>query len=710
MASDEKKNNSIPLKRVALYKHGIGYFERRGKYKGPGEIELMCGPDEIDDMLKSLLVLSTGGQTVSAITYESSKTLETRLSEFGFDLRTCRGMIELISQLKGAPVTVDHSGETISGRVIGLDETRQTVNNTVVSEYQVVLYSDEKKMQRIALSSVKHIAVNDPSLAQEIQQQLELLFQATRKKDQKLLKVQVSEGEEQELTIAYSIPSPIWKTSYRLVSTDDENLIIQGTAIVDNTQEEDWNDVHMTLVSASPISFIQPLYDPVQPVRRTIRAQGHDSTGPVVLERAHRSAMLAQNQPRISPAAPAQAAPMGGSWGASAPAPAPTGSYGSAQLDTGSQRKAVMQSIGGVMRGLNDAEVDACFDEALGISGMGSADVGVSTQATGELFEYRISAPVTVPKNSSALITIVQQNIEGERIALYNEGRNARNPYCAIRLKNTTGLTLESGPVTIMEGNAYAGEALLDVVKPDDTRFVVYAIDLGVHVVLRNESDHKPIWRVRTLNSYMYFDYKQQTTKIYNLENLSDKKKIVFVEHPVTPRLNYVGLQKPVETTQNFYRFKVELGPKESTSLPVMEETDSQTTLYLENFDMFELPELNWALEQNYVDAKFLKFLQEVVKRREEIYAHQRNERLLKERVARCQADQERARENVRTLGSGGDRYRKAIDSAEDEIVKTGLELSQTTVQLSEARTDFRTFLTKQFVAEIAAAKPVAKS
>src|ERR1700728_4529467 len=169
MSGKDDNKNSIPLKRVALYKHGIGYFERRGKFKGPGGVELMCGPDEIDDMLKSLLVLSAGGRKVSAITYESSKTLETRLSEFGFDLRTCQGMIELIAQLKGAPVTVDHSGQALSGRIIGMDETLVHVGDSVIREHQVVLYSDEKSMQRIALSSIRHISVNDPSLAQEIQ-------------------------------------------------------------------------------------------------------------------------------------------------------------------------------------------------------------------------------------------------------------------------------------------------------------------------------------------------------------------------------------------------------------------------------------------------------------------------------------------------------------------------------------------------------------
>jgi len=694
MSGEEKKNNSIPLKRVALYKHGIGYFERRGKYKGPGEIELMCGPDEIDDMLKSLLVLSSGGQTISAITYESSKTLETRLSEFGFDLRSCGGMIELIAQLKGAPVSVDHSGETISGRVIGLDKTQQTINNTVVTEHQVVLYSDEKNMQRIALSSIKHITVNDPSLAQEIQQQLELLFQATRKKDQKLLKVQVDDSEEHDLTIAYSIPSPIWKTSYRLVSTDDEKLIIQGTAIVDNTQEEDWNDVQMTLVSASPISFIQPLYDPVQPIRPTIEAQGVGSTTPFVAERAHRKAKGTTTGENARYQAPAlMAAGAGGMYGSSA-------AWGAPQAAPAPQQ--MMQALGRA-RGINAAEIDQFLEESNVFASMGAADVGVATQTAGELFEYRISAPVTVPKNSSALITIVQQNIEGERISLYNEKRNSKNPYCAIRLKNSTGLTLESGPVTIMEGSSYAGEALLDVVKPDDTRFVVYAIDLGVHVIVRLEHSQKPVWRVRAIHNYLYFDYKQQTKKTYNLENLTDKKKVVFVEHPVTPNMKYVGLSKPAESTEHFYRFRVELDAKESMSLPVMEETDSQTSLFLENFEMFELPELTWALEQNYVDAKFLQFLEEVTKRREEIYVLQRTERQMKEQIARCQADQERARENVRTLGSGGDRYRKAIDQAEDLIMKTTLELSQAATQLAEKRAEFRSFLTKQFTAEIAA-------
>jgi hypothetical protein len=46
-------------------------------------------------------------------------------------------------------------------------------------------------------------------------------------------------------------------------------------------------------------------------------------------------------------------------------------------------------------------------------------------------------------------------------------------------LTNTTGLTLEGGPVTVTEGDTYVGEAMLDTMKPDDKRFVPYAVELG---------------------------------------------------------------------------------------------------------------------------------------------------------------------------------------------------------------------------------------
>lgn len=673
---DEAKNKTIPLKRVTLYKHGIGYFERRGRLKGPAEVELLCGPDEIDDMLKSLLVLNLEGGRVSAITYESAKGIEDRLAEFGFDLRQCKGMLDLIGQIKGAPVTVTAHGETTSGRVVGLDEVEQAVGETKIKEHQLVLYSDNSSLKRISVSSLQKLSVDDQSLADELQQQLELLFQSVRKKDQKLLTVELEEEIDREVIIAYSIPCPIWKTSYRLMVNEEGKLLIQGMAIVDNIQEEDWDTVQMVLISAAPISFIQPLYEPVQPWRRTIQPQGINSTGPFTAERGQQSRFDSSIQERFAMAesqtlgfAAAMAPPgaAGGGWGQPAAAAMPMQSVSSASFDM-------------VARG----------DE-----------IDVETQEAGEMFEYRISTPVTVPRNSSALIPIVHQITEGERISIYNESRNAKFPYAAVRLKNTTGLTLEAGPVTVMDNDSYAGEALLDVLKNGDTRILPFALDQGLHVITRENYERKPIWRVRIWHGFLHMDYKEQNKKTYQMENLTDKEKIVYVEHPIRPGLKVVSDDKPEESTENYHRFRVVVAKKENKALEVIEEWDGTTQVRLQDYDSADMPDINWLLEQNILDKKFMELLKEVLQRRQAVRSVLEQQRALKERIQQYTSDQERARENVRTLGTTSDRYRKAIDEAEDNLAKASKEMHALNQELQARKNEYNELIRQNFVSEL---------
>src|SRR5262249_11827274 len=287
----EVESTKLPLSRIVLYKHGVGFFERRGHVTGRVNIEVRCNADEIDDMLKSLLVLNVGAGRLSEITYECSKTLETRLAEFGFDIKRCKGWLDLGPQLKGTPVAVTASSGSVLGRVVGIDDVEHMVGDTKMKEQQLVLYTDDCVFKRYSLSSINSIRIEDAKLAEEIKEQLKLLFEGTTKKDAKQLTVRLQEDQERDVIIAYAIPCPIWKTSYRLVFLADGRLLTQGMAIVDNVQDEEWKDVHLTLVSAAPISFIQPLYNPIEPWRPTIEAQGVTSAGPVIAERAQRLKM-----------------------------------------------------------------------------------------------------------------------------------------------------------------------------------------------------------------------------------------------------------------------------------------------------------------------------------------------------------------------------------------------------------------------------------
>lgn len=685
---DSAISSSLGLTKVVLYKHGIGYFERRGKVSGPSKINLLCEADEIDDMLKSLLALTTDGARVDAVTYDSSKTLTSRLSEFGFDITSCSGLAELLGQLKGIPVSVTVSGEVLQGRVLGMDATEVIVNDQIVREMQLTIYMDNSSFKNIALSSISAIKIDDESMAQEVKQQLELLFQNVKKKDRKSLTVSLSEPGEHDLLIAYSIPCPIWKTSYRLVLDAEQRVLLQGMAIVDNVQEEDWTAVQVVLVSASPISFIQPLYDPVQPQRQRIAAQGNVSSGPVVAERAKRKDM-----PTARLAAPAAA-------------PSPR-QRAEPAMEMMAQMEEESDYFGDVVGGtlFNSAGSAAGWGGGAGFTEAFadniSMPIAVEGGEKGELFEYRIQKPVTIPRNSSALLPIVQQVIEGERISLYNESKNTKFPYAAIRFVNNTGLTLEGGPVTVMEGDLYAGEALLDTVKPDDLRFLLYAVDEACPVIVRQTVNSKPVWRARTLNSVIFLDYKQMREKSYEIENLTDRKKTIYIEHPVTPGWNLSSESKPEESTQNYHRFKTEMDAKEAIALKVNEETDAYEQIFLHDYRGADANRLEWLCGQNYVDAGFVKFLKRVLELKAEIKSIEEKMARENELLKQYTNDQARARENLKTLGANNEKYRKLVDTAEDQISQATKNTQALYKELQAAGQAYYEFVAQRLVSDL---------
>jgi hypothetical protein len=633
---NEMTVSTVPLTKVTLYKHGIGYFERRGKVQAPGYVELQCGPDEIDDMLKSLLVLKPGGGKVSAVTYESAKPLHERLAEFGFDLKDSQSLPDLIGQLKGTQISVKLGGKELSGRVLGLDTNNRIVDNSIVEERFLLIFTEENVLLRVEIAAINGLEIKDASLAKEVQQQLELLFLSVKKKDRKILKVDISGAGESDLIIAYSIPCPIWKTSYRLVFDQEERLLIQGVAIVDNTQEEDWNDVQMVLVSASPISFIQPLYEPILPQRRTIQTQGFKSSGPFVAEAAQKK----REQATPKQARSRMAAPMEMAAGASMDM---LSTCASPQLAYGSLAEIAMEP---------ESRLD------------------VDAAEKGELFEYRIGGTVSVPRNSSALIPVVQEYIEGERISLFNESRDPSFPYSTLKLKNTTGLTLEGGPATVMEDDSYAGECLLDVVKPDDTRFLPYALDQSIRIVVRNEYIAKPVSRVQIYDSVIHFHSKEVSKKIYEIDNLAAKQKIVYVEHDVMQDWKLSSGPEPEETTRNFYRYRIVLKEKEAHTLEVEQEREVTNSYHLVGVDP-DMHQLRWLIDQNVSDPEFLKFVKQVQLKRRELLSLSNQANELHHRKQTFEQDQLRARENVKTLGASAERFKQAIEFCEDKIIET---------------------------------------
>src|SRR5207248_1522077 len=93
-------------------------------------------------------------------------------------------------------------------------------------------------------------------------------------------------------------------------------------------------------------------------------------------------------------------------------------------------------------------------------------------QSAGELFAYNITTPVTLPRQQAAMIPVVAQDVEGEKVSIYNADTGARYPLNAIRLRNTSGLHLKGGPVTLFDEGVYAGDAKMEDIPPGDSRLI----------------------------------------------------------------------------------------------------------------------------------------------------------------------------------------------------------------------------------------------
>jgi len=52
-----------------------------------------------------------------------------------------------------------------------------------------------------------------------------------------------------DIVASYTVPAPVWKSSYRLIFGASGQPTLEGWAIVDNTTNEDWTNIRLSLVS-----------------------------------------------------------------------------------------------------------------------------------------------------------------------------------------------------------------------------------------------------------------------------------------------------------------------------------------------------------------------------------------------------------------------------------------------------------------------------
>lgn len=630
-ANSQKPNTALrsvktlATRKVVLYKHGVGYFERLGTVSGDASVDLHFKASEMNDVLKSLTALDLGDGIIASISYESTRPIDKQLEELSISISDRNALTELLTQVKGARVALTLGAKKVEGTIVGIETVTRKDRDATLTSSRLALLVDGESLQSYDVLDISSTVLLDDNVRQELRHLLDILKSAN-KKDRKKLTVFAKGHSQREILVSYVVETPVWKTSYRVLLSR-EKPVIQGWALVDNTQDEDWDNIELTLVAGLPVSFVHDLYTPRYKTRPIVQVPDEAAYAPPVLEQAEEGFAEAE----------------GPDFMGSSVAPAP------------------------IAAGLQRAKMAGNVHERA-VHRTRSVEIQTRTVEVGDLFHYEITNPITVKRGQSALVPILQTPFDGKRVAVYNPDVREKNPMSAVLFKNNTGMTLEGGPMTILEDDRYVGEAMLDTLKPDEERVVPYSVELAC-VISVDHSDTDTAYhfsRIAQGSLYVYGYTLNRRTYIVN--NKGDKKLDLFIEHRFRQGWELVQTEIPVERTANFYRFRIEASPKQTTKFSVTERGDTHQTAAIQNVSR---DTVRVWLESKYIDNETAAQLQDLTAKNDAIAALEQQIGTLEEEIKAIFKDQERQRKNLQALGNAESerelRERYVSEMAHDE-------------------------------------------
>jgi hypothetical protein len=624
----------FPITHVTLYKHGVGFFVRQAAPAGT-EVALSFPVDAMNDVLKSLTVLDRGEGKVLGIDYATPESEEERLAGNTFRLDDRRSMRDLIVGLRGRQVRLllDQE-ETWQGTLIGADELpdEQPLEQSLVS----LVLPDGKEVRTTKLARVRGLTLLDENAVNDLRFFLEM---ARGQETQRPVTIRLTQGEH-DLVVSYVAPAPTWRVSYRLlVDTDESEGFLLGWGIFDNRIGEDLNEISLSLVAGMPISFIYDLYTPFTPERPEVEEAVRVTPGAVEFERAVK-AMPADDLARPRAAMLADSAP-----------------------DFRELRRALARE-----------ELER------------SALVATQTEEMGELFRYDINTPVTVGRGKSAMVPIISTKAPARKDLIYNGHKMPKHPVACLRLTNDAEITLERGPVTVVEDGEYVGEAVLPFTVGGAECVVPYSVALDVTVRERSGSQRE-LRGLRVEGAYAVFEEWDVRWREFQVNNSGGEAKVILVEHERQEPYRLFDSPETEEISTDYWRFKVEAPPRGESTLRVQVRRLVSRREQLEKQSYAKLQEyLRDGLmnRDTFQQVAHLLRLWEQIEEQEQLLAKIGREREL------IYAAQEQIRGNMQALDSGGGaesalraRYVRRLEEGENrlETLTTDERQAQETIE-----------------------------
>ncbi|MFZ0814778.1 MAG: DUF4139 domain-containing protein [Candidatus Sulfotelmatobacter sp.] len=648
----------LPVTRVILYKNGVGYFEHAGQVRGSQDVNVDFTTAQLNDVLKSLTVLDLGKGRITGVSYNSNAPLERRLGSLHLPVGANPTTAQFLDALRGARLEVRDGSETASGRLLSIDEREIPIKgDQKITVDQISIVSESGEVRVFDLTPTTSVRVAEKDVNEEIGKYLSLVA-STRDQDVRRMTISTAGEGERNLLVSYISEVPVWKSTYRIVIPNEGKPLLQGWAIVDNTVGEDWNNVELSLVAGAPQSFVQELSQPYYTRRPVVAMPQNAMITPQTYE-----ATMEETKEASPPLPAASSSPIAGR------------NYTElTQVQNGQVQSGIIGGIvsgsGGGIAGRNYKAWTGHTDASLLAQSLEAATTTAQTRDLGDLFEYKLQDHVTIRKNQSALVPILQARIDAEKVSVWNPSESA--VLRALWVDNTSALTLDGGSFNVLEGDAFAGEGLMDPIKPGEKRLLSYAADLGVLVDAKQKAENQRVTKVIISHGAMMQSTQEREENTYTIRNRDTSPRTVVIEHPARSGWKLTDDDdKPAESSASFHRFRLTVRPKETATLQVKEYRPITNNYQLSNVTD---DQIKFFLSQKMINPAIEQALRKVIAQKNSIAALDADVSSRKTKISGISEDQQRVRENMKALKGSAEektlvaRYVHELNEQEDRV------------------------------------------
>ena len=707
---------SLPITRVALYKNGVGFFEHSGRVSGDQAVTIDFTSAQLNDVLQSLTAIDLSGGRITGAGYNSTTPLEQQLKTLPLGLSDDPSDVDFYNAIRGARVTVHAPGADITGRLLSIDlrpdikKSDADDSSTQPNRRFLTVVSDTGQVRTIELTQGVSVTLVDTALHTDVTRYLELIANARNQGLRHLTLTDRGTGNR-DLRVSYISEVPVWKSTYRILFTDIRGMqfngaipptstlssastaTIQGWSVVDNTTGSDWVNVHLDLIAGAPQSFIQPLSTPYYTRRVEVPLPSEAQMEPQTFE----SGSIAVDGDSNASATVLK--------GKDLDALKRDRSVGGGLEQLGRPQPRAAQGVaGGVGYGYGAGVAQTVTVNAMGgrialapappIDYADAAEASLTPQTTtaafDDFFQYSLTDPITIRKNESALVPILQTKLPIERVTLWS----VQQPQAlrALWITNSSNLTLDRGSFSIVENGAFGGEGLLDPIHPNERRLLSYAADQAVRVTPGRDDNSRTVTHIRIQNGVLRQSLNYVEERSYVVRNAAPEPRTVVLESPVLPGYTLDSTPKPDETTPTVYRFKLAALPNTPVTLKT-----AQRKVGYESFRLIDQDEdqLLLILRNAHASPALLAQLQPVFGAHHAVIALDKQIADRQNEINTITQDQNRLRENMKALKGSPEeralltRYTGELNTQEDSLARLNKEIADLRTQRIAADQDF---------------------